>query len=305
MRIFGGEKIAGIMTLLKIPEEEAIEHQMVSRALEGAQVKVEGFYFDMRKRVVEYDDVMNKHRSVIYQLRDKILTESASEIGLTPRLKELITTELELMVNSRLVSGLSTKEVEMIVKEFVTIIPFDDASQKRLTSELSKTKDSNLIIKSLQDIATSTYESRIKNLGESVNREIEKYVYLTTLDEKWMDHLESMESLRDGIGLRGYAQRDPLVEYQKEAYTMFERLISSIESEVVHRIYRLNPVSQPPTVTPKPGVLRKDEVEGGVVKTKVVKAEGAKKADPKLGRNDPCWCGSGKKWKKCHYPATE
>lgn len=302
MRIFGGDKIAGIMTMLKIPEEEAIEHPMVSKALEGAQVKVEGFYFDMRKRVVEYDDVMNKHRSVIYQLRDKILAESASDQGLTPRIQSLITRELELMVNSRLVEGISPKEIEMIVKEFVAIIPFDTASQKRLTTELSKTKDSGVIIKSLTDIATSTYTNRLENIGDSVNREIEKYVYLTTLDEKWMDHLEAMESLRDGIGLRGYAQRDPLVEYQKEAYTMFERLISTIESEIVHRIYRLNPVTQPPVATPKNAVLRKDEVEGGTVKAKVVKAESSKKSEKKIGRNDPCWCGSGKKWKKCHYP---
>lgn len=305
MRIFGGDKIAGIMTMLKIPEEEAIEHQMVSKALEGAQVKVEGFYFDMRKRVVEYDDVMNKHRSVIYQLRDRILGEATSEMGLTPRIKELISSELEILVNSRITEGLSVKEIDMIVKEFVSIIPFDDGSQKQLLKELGKTKDSGLIIKSLQDIANNTYDTRVTNIGDSVSREIEKYVYLTTLDEKWMDHLDAMESLRDGIGLRGYAQRDPLVEYQKEAYSMFERLVGAIESDVVHKIYRLNPVAQPPAANTKKAILRKDEVEGGAVKAKVVKAEGAKKSTKKIGRNDPCWCGSGKKWKKCHYPATE
>lgn len=305
MRIFGGEKIAGIMTMLKIPEEEAIEHQMVSKALEGAQVKVEGFYFDMRKRVVEYDDVMNKHRSVIYKLRDKILAEAGSDQGITPRIKDLISDELSLLVNARIMEGLTNKELDMIVKEFVSIIPFDDNSQKQLLKELSKTKDPQTIIKSLQDIARSTYDARLKNLGDSVNREIEKYVYLTTLDEKWMDHLDAMESLRDGIGLRGYAQRDPLVEYQKEAYGMFERLVGAIESDVVHKIYRLNPVAQPPVSTPKKAILRKDEVEGGTVKSKVVKAEGVKKSTKKIGRNDPCFCGSGKKWKKCHYPATE
>ncbi len=305
MRIFGGEKIAGIMTMLKIPDEEAIEHQMVSKALEGAQVKVEGFYFDMRKRVVEYDDVMNKHRSVIYQLRDRILSEANTETELSARIKDLIMSELELIVNSRITEGLSVKEIDMIVKEFVSIIPFDDNSQKQLLKELSKTKDSNVIIKSLQDIAVTTYDSRVKNIGVIVIREIEKYVYLTTLDEKWMDHLDAMESLRDGIGLRGYAQRDPLVEYQKEAYSMFERLVGAIESDVVHKIYRLNPVAQTPVASPKKAVLRKDEVEGGAVKAKVVKAEGAKKSTTKIGRNDPCFCGSGKKWKKCHYPATE
>lgn len=310
MRIFGGEKIAGLMTMLKIPEEEAIEHAMVSKALESAQVKVEGFYFDMRKRVVEYDDVMNKHRSVIYQLRDRILDESESGTDLKERVLDLIKNEIEILVNSRLVAGLSTKEIEMIVKEFISIIPFDDNSQKQLTVELSKTKDAQLIISSLTEIALSTYETREKNIGGDVAREIEKYVYLTTLDAKWMDHLEAMEGLRDGIGLRGYAQRDPLVEYQKEAYVMFEKLIGSIEAEVVRKIYRLNPVAQPPT--PKPVVMRKDEVNSVVAGSSSPSPSpvGARHASPakekkvRIGRNDQCWCGSGKKWKKCHYPAT-
>ena len=301
MRIFGGEKIAGIMTMLKIPEDEAIEHPMVSKALESAQVKVEGFYFDMRKRVVEYDDVMNKHRSVIYQLRDKILTDAQGATGLKQRVWDLITSEIELLVNARLTEGLSPKEIDMIVKEFITIIPFDDQSQKQLVTELSKTKDSSVIIKSLQSIAEGTYQSREQTIGDKTVREIEKYVYLTTLDNKWMDHLDNMESLRDGIGLRGYAQRDPLVEYQQEAYGMFERLIGSVESEVVKKIYRLNPVAQAPTA-PKV-ILRKDEVEGGTTKKTAVKSSSSTpKSGKKLGRNDPCWCGSGKKWKKCHFP---
>jgi len=301
MRIFGGERIASIMTALKIPEEEAIEHQMVSRALEQAQVKVEGHYFDMRKRVVDYDDVMNKHRAVIYQLRDKILQESeASPEKLRDRVLTLVMEELELLVNSRVSEGLSHKEIEMLVKEFVTIIPFDDSSQKRLAKELAKAKDPSTIISSLQDIARTTYDSRAKNLGEEILREIEKYVYLSTLDEKWMDHLDQMESLRDGIGLRGYAQRDPLVEYQKEAYGQFERLVGSVESGVVKKLYRLNPVSAPRQ--PKAVTLRKDEVEAGQAKKKVVAKTAVKKTDHKLGRNDPCPCGSGKKWKKCHYP---
>lgn len=285
IRIFGGEKIAGIMTMLNIPEEEAIEHSMVSKALESAQVKVEGFYFDMRKRVVEYDDVMNKHRSVIYQLRDKLLTESEMELGLKPRMLEILKNEIEILVNSRLQEGISSKEIDMIVKEFISIIPFDDNSQKQLVKELSKTKDSEIIIKSLVDIAFGTYNSREKTIGLVTTREIEKYIYLTTLDSKWMDHLDNMESLRDGIGLRGYAQRDPLVEYQKEAYTMFENLIGSIESEVAHKLFRLNPVAQPTNN----------------VATKTVK-NNKNKSQKKIGRNDECWCGSGKKWKKCHYP---
>lgn len=305
MRIFGGDKIAGVMNMLKIPDNEAIEHPMVSRALEQAQVKVEGFYFDMRKRVVDYDDVMNKHRAVIYELRDKILAEGENKDGqLRERIVSLILEEVELLVNSRAIEGFTEKEVDMIVKEFITIIPFDDSSQKRLVKELGKTKDATLITSSLQQIARDTYENREKNIGKDVSREIEKYVYLTTLDEKWMDHLEAMDGLRDGIGLRGYAQRDPLVEYQQEAYSMFGQLVGSIESAVVKKIYRIAPVEQAPR--PMPMVLRKDEVNGGETKAKVVNSESelppTKK--PRIGRNDPCPCGSGLKYKKCHGKAV-
>jgi preprotein translocase subunit SecA len=301
MRIFGGDRIAGVMTALNIPEDEAIEHSMVSRALEQAQVKVEGHYFDMRKRVVDYDDVMNKHRQVIYELRDKLLDEGEhNPEKLKERVFSLVIEEVELLVNSRASEGLTKKEVDMMVKEFITIIPFDDSSQKKLVGELGKAKDPQVVITSLQQIARDTYENREKSLGPELIREIEKYVYLSTLDEKWMDHLDQMESLRDGIGLRGYAQRDPLVEYQKEAYTQFEKLIGSVESGVVKKLYRLNPVASPQQ--PRPVALRKDEVEGGQTKKKVVSKKPAKKSTKKLGRNDPCWCGSKKKWKLCCYP---
>jgi preprotein translocase subunit SecA len=304
MRIFGGDKIANIMTMLKIPEEEAIEHSMVSKALESAQVKVEGFYFDMRKRVVDYDDVMNKHRQVIYQLRNKLLSdaESAPE-SLRTRMLDLVSEEIELLVNSRITEGLSVKEIDAIVKEFITIIPFDDASQSQLVKELRKTKYPSIIIKSLRDIAVDTYDNREKVIGSPTVREIEKYVYLTTLDEKWMDHLDNMESLRDGIGLRGYAQRDPLVEYQKESYSMFERLIGSVESEVVKKIYRLNPVAQP---APQPKiVLRKDDVGAGLAPARETShISPPTDTSAKVGRNDPCPCGSGLKYKKCHGKAV-
>ena len=297
MRIFGGDRISTVMTALKIPENEAIEHQMVSKALEQAQVKVEGHYFDMRKRVVDYDDVMNNHRSIIYKLRDQILADSENNPDkLKDRVFSLVLGEIEILVNSRLSEGLTQKEIDMIVKEFITIIPFDDSSQKKLVQELAKAKDAAIIINSLQDIAHSTYKGREEKLGDKMVREIEKYIYLTTLDESWMNHLDQMDGLRDGIGLRGYAQRDPLVEYQKEAYTQFERLLGSVESIVVKKLYRLNPAAQP---QPRAVTLRKDEVVGGKAQKKVVKKSSPKSSGKKITRNDPCPCGSGLKYKKC------
>ncbi|MFH2019344.1 MAG: SEC-C metal-binding domain-containing protein, partial [bacterium] len=307
MRIFGGDKIAGIMTALKIPEEEAIEHQMVSRALEQAQIKVEGFHFDMRKRVVDYDDVMNNHRAVIYKLRDRILEEAESKAdSLRTRITDLIASEITLLVNSRIVEGISSKELDAIVKEFITIIPFDDNSQKKLLIELAKAKNPSTIISALQEIATVTYTNRVKEIGETTVSEIERYVYLSTIDEKWMDHLDNMESLRDGIGLRGYAQRDPLVEYQKEAYGMFGKLVSLVESGVVKKIYRLTPVVQ---TRPQPIVLRKDEVtpQGEIASPAATTTPPNAipvSSSEKIGRNDQCPCGSGLKYKKCHGKAV-
>ncbi len=301
MRIFGGERIAGIMTALKIPEDQPIEHGMVSKSIEQAQVKVEGFHFDQRKRVVEYDDVMNKQRQVIYKLRDSILSDAVTNPqNLRDKILDLIFSEVETIVNSRMIEGFSDPEINAIVKEFITIIPFDDESQSKLSIELQKVQDPQKISAALIDIARTTYEEREKQLGSGVTREIEKYVYLATIDEKWMDHLDNMDSLRDGIGLRGYAQRDPLIEYQQEAFSMFERLITSIEQSVVKKIFRISPVSRPVSVTPRNMVLeKKDLVTGDKTVARKSKTTSNNSTNAKIGRNDPCPCGSGLKWKKC------
>ncbi len=337
MRIFGGDKIAGIMTMLKIPEEEAIEHSMVSKALESAQVKVEGFYFDMRKRVVDYDDVMNKHRQVIYQLRNKLLSDADNNPeDIKRRVLDLVNEEVELLVNSRITEGLTVKEIDAIVKEFITIIPFDDASQKQLVKELGKTKNPESIINALKDIAKDTYESREKSIGAPTTREIEKYVYLTTLDEKWMDHLDHMESLREGIWLRG-DKNTVLAEYKKEAFSLFDDLIQMIESTIANRIFRVQ-VRPPQTSSidlSRAQTIKEDVNESltkevadaavpGNMPTGVTSrqtptstqgsltdlaaalktAKGGSKPTPgnkhaKIGRHDPCPCGSGLKYKKC------
>lgn len=302
MRIFGGERIAGVMTALKIPEDQPIEHPMISKSLEQAQVKVEGFHFDMRKRVVDYDDVMNKQRQIIYKLRDGILESGKSNSAkLHEEILNLIMSEIGIIVNSRITEGLSTAEIDAIVKEFITIIPFDDNSQKQLRSESAKTKNPKKIIEMLQKIAKSTYKEREKQIGGEVLSEIEKYVYLSTIDEKWMDHLDNMDNLREGIGLRGYAQRDPLVEYQQEAFNIFERLIGSIETSVVKKIYRLNPVQQPIIVPQADMVMEKRDVFQdepiGVAQDSPPSPSSPSNLKPvqksdKIGRNDPCPCGA-------------
>ncbi len=308
MRIFGGEKIASLMTALKIPEDQPIEHSMISKSIEQAQVKVEGFYFDMRKRVVEYDDVANKQRQVIYSLRDQILNEAQNHPEkLHQRIIDLIFNQIDSLVDLRQDQGLTQSEIESILREFILIIPFDDASQTKLFQTLLELKSPAKITATLKDIAQKTYEARTQQFGQRMMLEIEKYVYLSTIDEKWMDHLDNMDSLREGIGLRGYAQRDPLVEYQQEAFNIFSKLINRIEQTVAQKIYRFTPmVAQQQPQQPQNIVLEKrDILQPRAEANNELQTSSTPKTvkhKRKIKRNDPCWCGSGKKWKKCHYP---
>ena len=298
MRIFGGEQIAKLMTTLKMPEDVPLEHPMVSKAIEQAQVKVESFHFDSRKHLVEYDDVMNKQREVIYKRRKQVLEGQVKE-----KILAILNHEAEASM---------AKTPEDMIKDLVSIIPFDPDSQKRIQKQLGANPND------LKQIINKTYEQREKQVGQDLMRQVEKLVMLNTIDKLWIDHLDATDDLREGIGLRGYGQRDPLVEYKAEAFNMFERLIHTIDFEVARRIFRVQVSQQAPPPAPLPTriipvgkisdfskafasaggrkiantseVARSDSSDGGI------------KRKTKIGRNDPCWCGSGKKWKKCHYP---
>jgi preprotein translocase subunit SecA len=178
---------------------------------------------------------------------------------------------------------------EEIVKEFATIIPFDENSQKQI---VGKTPEE------LKIIARDVYEQREKQMGEKITRYIEQQEMLRVIDNLWMEHLEAIDDLREGIGLRGYGQRDPLVEYKTEAFGMFEKLMASIDSDIVHRIYKIA-VATPEQMTQIQ--TNANQIEGQAA-TPVTAKPVVATDHSKLGRNDPCWCGSGKKYKKCHYP---
>jgi len=220
MRIFGGDRIKSLMEALKIPEDQPIEAGLVSGAIESAQSKIEGMNFDLRKHVLEYDDVMNKHREVIYRKRREILEKAQNST-----LKEQI---LEIIKKA------GRKEEDYIKKE--------------------------------------------KEIGEDKMREVEKIVFLRVLDAFWMEHLENMEHLRDSVRLRAYGQRDPLVEYKTEGHKMFQKLLGMIESSIADMIFKVSLVPE-------------SSVQQQVI---------ASKPKDRVGRNDPCPCGSGKKYKKCH-----
>ncbi|HEX8932116.1 MAG TPA: preprotein translocase subunit SecA [Patescibacteria group bacterium] len=308
MRLFGGDKIAGIMTRFNMPEDVPLEHPLVSKSIENAQVKVEGFNFDTRKHLVEYDDVLNRQREIIYKQRRTVLEASVKN---QENLKEEILERIKASVTSLVNEFVSERQTEAspnekIVTEFMTIIPFDENSQKQLLEQLELIHTAEEKSEFLFKIAADTYAKREEQLGAQIMRQIEKFVLLSVIDNLWMNHLDAMDNLRQGIGLRGYAQRDPLVEYKNEGFRMFEQLVWNIDDEVVHRIYRIQvhpsaasgQVQMPVSV---PHVHAQTNTPASEVSQSTKKIEAKEK---KLSRNDPCWCGSGKKWKKCHYPAT-
>lgn len=343
MRIFGGEQVAKLMTLLKVPEDMPIENGMVSKALEGAQKKVEGHNFDQRKHTVEYDDVMNQQRKIIYGVRQQILEIVAGKSDQAANLKEDILNKVDTEI-SRIVIANSSDEInfEAIINEFATIISFDHQSLHALHDEIKKLNNAETITEYLTKLARQLYSQKEAQIGEEASRQIETMIYLHNIDQLWIEHLDTIDDLRSGIGLRAYAQRDPLVEYKREAFDLFDKLIATIDSQVVHQVFKANLPTYSGNIinAPAPAVDMSKAVEvhqEALDETKLVQnleaelAEAEKKlepskdtkvtieragstpvtiaanekgnlksAHPKLGRNDPCWCGSGKKYKKCH-----
>lgn len=284
MRIFGGEQISKLMDFLKVPEDQPLEAGMVSRAIESAQGKVESFYFDQRKHVVDYDDVMNKQREIFYKRRYQLLIDSEGERGIADRVDQILKDEASALCTIYSPAGIDASEAERIVKDFQMILPLDSRSVKNVTEKLTGTtqKEGEDL---LHGIITQARQSQRQMFGEDLTRQIENFVVLGTYDELWMDHLDQIDDLRDGIRLRGYAQKDPLVEYKQEAFNLFESLLNRINYQTARKIFRIQPiVNNPP------------------VKQEKIKADSKEEKKKKLGRNDPCWCGSGKKWKNCHYP---
>ena len=323
MRLFGGDQVARLMTVFKLPEDVPLEHPMVSKAIEQAQVKVEGFHFDSRKHLVDYDDVLTKQREIVYGRRRKILEGE----NLKDSILEKISTEIGIIANMYGGSEKNPIDHGKIASEFAAIIPFDPASQQELAKRISGIGAVNGISEFLTKLTRDTYEGREKQVTPDITRQVERWVSLTVIDNLWMEHLDAIDDLREGIGLRGYGQRDPLVEYKNEAFTMFERLIATIDSEIVHRIFKVQVQLSPqqvqgvprtpqvpqPQAAPASGIG--DRVQGRVNQKSIPPSSNIISPQPstpnpnpsrKLGRNDPCWCGAinpetGKpyKYKKC------
>jgi len=328
MRIFGGDKMKAIMGTLKLPEDTPIENKIISRSIESAQKKVEGNNFDIRKRLVEYDDVLNKHREAIYRRRRQILEiaeKDDEQNELTDIIMEMVKNEIEQVVvfhtAGEKISDWNLNEIREVAS---TIFPVSEKIKDDLQGiikdgdKLDKAKIRTAIIEYLENAAKRHYD-KIKNDARQAGinwREIEKSVLIRSIDTIWVEHLDAMASLRQGIGLRGYGQRDPLIEYKKEAYGLYNELNNLIQKEVVYSIFKMGDVekiiapalvdmaktfSAPPKTMDSSSSFageffspEKNEERPAAIKTKMKNAEGNK-----VGRNDPCPCGSGKKFKKC------
>jgi len=276
MRIFGGERVKSMMEMLKVPEDQPIENKLISKAIESAQAKIEGYNFDTRKHVLDYDDVMNKQREVIYQKRKEILTKKSLKADIL----EIIREEIKKLVQFHSQDGETNyKEISEIVK---SIFPVPN----NFLETLKNFEDPEEINQYLIKLAEETYQQKEKELETKNMRQIEKFVSLRSIDTLWMDHLDNMDHLRDSVRLRAYGQKDPLVEYKNEGMRLFQRLLTSIQSTVVNTIYKI-------ALAPAGNIASQPAGSATI---------GKSSSGKKLGRNDPCPCGSGKKYKKCCYP---
>lgn len=318
MRIFGAERVKRMMETLGIPEDQPIENRMVSRAIEAAQEKIEGFHFDTRKHVLEFDDVLNKQRDAIYRLRKEILFAGATTnyqlptTSLRERIFEMLEEEIRKLVEFHTQSdAIEDWNLEEIFEGIKTIAPVADDMHQKLREisgeELYGDEKREKIIAYTLDVLKSKYEEHKKSIGDEQMRNSERAVMLRTIDILWMDQLDQMEHLRDSVRLRAYGQRDPLVEYKNEGARLFRELQGAIRSEIVHTIFKVGAVSLHGEV-PRKVEERRPDAALGIIESKLGLGEnnnrlaGNKNRNniPEIGRNDPCPCGSGKKYKKCH-----
>ena len=294
MRRFGGEKIQAVMNWAGMDATAPLENKMISRSIEGAQVKVEAFHFDTRKQLVEYDDVINTHRTVIYGERNKVL----SGADLKSNIQEMIETELPAVV-SRHLEGIPPEDwdIDELLKELLSIIPLvGDLDDPDVVAEMERDEILDMVIAQ----ADALYEEREATLGPELMRIAEREVMLRTIDANWVPHLTAMENLRQGIGLHAYGQRDPLVMYKREGMEMFETLKDRIQYDIVHTIYHIG-VGPAATNGSQGRAKRRSQAKGVMAKAMGGRPRAHETAGAsKVGRNEACPCGSGKKYKRCH-----
>ncbi|HET8969385.1 MAG TPA: SEC-C metal-binding domain-containing protein, partial [Gaiellaceae bacterium] len=318
VRLFAGDRIYNIMNRFKIPDDQPMEASILSKQIENAQKKVEEQNFVARKNVLKYDDVMNTQRMVIYEQRRRVLEGEDLSDEVREWIREVVTAGVVQATDSEFpedwdLDGL----VASMQSLYVTDITVDE-----LREELDVTSRDELVDEFVED-ALETYDEREQALGPELAREVERYIILQTVDGRWREHLEAMDYLREGVHLRAFAQKDPLVEYRGEGHIMFEELSATIREEVVFSLFHVSVQVEQPALEPvqarESSLHYEHETSAGAEVIAAAGGAATALAEPPassgsgsfaqpqavnehkdIGRNDPCWCGSGKKYKRCH-----
>jgi preprotein translocase subunit SecA len=289
MRLFGSDRIKGLVETLGMQEDQPIEHKLLSGQIEAAQKKVEGNNFNIRKHVLQYDDVMNVQREIIYSQRRSVLEGENVKENVMGMMESLIDTAMETYLGSSSYQDEWDWDGLMNYLEKVCIPPGSVDRSAFNIHEITKP----MLKEKLVEVARAAYTKQEEINGEEPMREAERVIILKVVDRKWMDHIDAMDQLRQGIGLRAYGQRDPVIEYQTEGYDMFQEMISSIQEEVVTILYHIKVETNMPKREKVAEPIEASHGDQAQSKKPLVKGD-------KVGRNDPCPCGSGKKYKRCH-----
>jgi preprotein translocase subunit SecA len=293
LRIFGSQRISGVMSRLGMEEGQPIEHSLITRAIENAQKRVEAHNFDIRKHLLDYDDVMNKQREVIYDLRKRILSQEGVAEVIQSTIEELAENIVDPIADPKTYpEEWDYPRLNESVMRLFAIVPDIRPNE---TSGMTREK----LLEKVLGRTREVYTRKEVEFGEEAIRYLERVLYLQTIDSLWKEHLLTMDQLREGIGLRGYGQRNPLQEYQKEGYEMFTDLISNIKEETIQKLFRVQ-IARPEEVTRFETARRQPLVMSHGAGEMEEKPQPVKRESKKVGRNDPCPCGSGKKYKKCH-----
>lgn len=301
MRLFGGARMQSMMETLKIPDDQPIEAKMVSRSIESAQKKIEGLNFDTRKNVLEFDDVLNQQRKKIYKRRRNYLASAEVEDSIKKEISDLLNQKIDQIVKGYFNTLSFDEAIEQIFAEVSAFLPQLNKDKRAVIMEASQSAADRefIILDELHKLAEESFSSKAKEIGEELYDNILRTVILQSIDRLWMEHLDTMDHLRDSVRLRGYGQRDPLVEYKKEGHILFQRLLDEIDQQVLSAVLRI-------------GVETHTDNSGAQHHHATINLSGgsqdnpaqvtAEPQDPRaqgIGRNDPCYCGSGKKYKKC------
>ena len=307
MRIFASEKVAGLMQKLGMDEGEAIEHPWVSKAIENAQRKVEAHNFDIRKQLLQYDDVANDQRKVVYQQRDDLLHSESITEAISNMRKDVVKAVYRQYVP---VNSLDEQwDIDALQQNLLNEFGIDLPIQQWLDDEEEIT-DEDIYDRLFEHFETS-YQAKAESLGDELLIRLEKEITLMIVDRHWKDHLAAMDYLRQGIGLRGYAQKNPVQEYKRESFEMFTTMLDNVNYEVVQALTRvqirseeqveaLEQRNQPDQDIKMEHVSAQNPFDSGQPIEEEDPHQPFVRKEPKVGRNDPCWCGSGKKFKQCH-----